>query len=350
MVFLASDNTSGISDAILQAMQAANHGDAKSYGGDEWTARLTLRCRELFAHPDLLVFPVFNGSAANCLALAGIVRAHEAIIAHEFSHIEQDECGMPEFFTGAKLLTAGGANGKLEPALAARLIELAISGGVHHSRPRVISITQSSELGTVYQPQEIAALSALARERQLLLHMDGARFANAVAQLGCHPADISWKAGVDILSFGGTKNGAMIAEAVIFFNPALAGDFGHMRKRAGQLASKQRFIAAQLLALLEKGLWLENAGHANAMAERLAAGLRALSLAPMYPREANALFVRLPKKLAEGLFAKGHYFYGWPLLGEDVYRLLTSFATQPGDIDAFLADVKTQIFALQNDA
>ena len=340
MVFLASDNTSGVAPAIMQAMQAANHGDAKSYGGDEWTQALTTRCRELFAHPDLLVYPVFNGSAANCLALAGIVRSHEAIIAHEHSHIENDECGMPEFFTGAKLLTAGGAAGKLEPALAARVIDLAINGGVHHSRPRAISITQSTELGTVYTPQEIAALSVLARSRQLLLHMDGARFANAVAQLGCHPADISWRAGVDILSFGGTKNGAMMAEAVIFFSPQLAGDFGHMRKRAGQLASKQRFIAAQLLALMEKDLWLENAGHANAMAGRLAAGLAGIGLPPLYPREANALFVRLPKAVAEGLLAKGHYFYSWPLLGDDVYRLLTSFATQPGDIDEFLADAR----------
>ena len=340
MVFLASDNTSGVSPAIMTAMQAANHGDAKSYGADTHTAELTQHMRELFSHPDLLVYPVFNGSAANCLALAGVVRSHEAIIAHEQSHIENDECGMPEFFTGAKLLTAGGANGKLEPAHAERVIKLAACGGVHHSRPRVISITQSSEMGTVYTPQEILALSQLAKLHNLLFHMDGARFANAVATIGCHPADISWKCGIDIMSFGGTKNGAMIAEAVVFFNPALAGDFGHMRKRAGQLASKQRFIAAQLIALIKNNLWLENAAHANDMAERIANALMTLpGIEILLPREANALFVRLPKPVADALLAKGHYFYDWPIQGPDVYRLVTSFSSAPAEIDEFIKDV-----------
>lgn len=345
MVFLASDNTSGVTPAIMQAMAQANGGDARSYGGDELTVRLTQRMRELFSHPDLLVYPVFNGSAANCLALAGVVRSHEAIVAHAMSHIENDECGMPEFFTGAKLLTAGGDNGKLEPAQTERVIRLAAGGGVHHSRPRVISITQSTESGTLYSPAEIAALAQLARSYELLLHMDGARFANAVAALGCSPADISWKCGVDIMSFGGTKNGAMIAEAVVFFNPSLAGDFGHMRKRAGQLASKQRFIAAQLIALIEKGHWLENASHANDMAERLAAGLSQLpGVDLLFPREANAVFICMPQEVAKGLLDKGHYFYEWPGLGENAYRLLTSFSTSAADIDMFLADCRNLVF------
>ncbi|MBA4749473.1 MAG: low specificity L-threonine aldolase [Alphaproteobacteria bacterium] len=339
MTFLASDNTAGVSAEIWQRLQQASRGSAKAYGQDAVTESLTRAFQELFQKQDLAVFPVFNGSAANSSALSCLVRPYEAIIAHPWSHVMQDECGMPEFFTGAKVLTATGEKGKIKPEAVHALCRLAEANRTHHSRPRALTLTQSTEVGTVYTPQEIEALSKVCRTWGLFLHIDGARFANAVASLGCDPGDISWRVGVDALSFGGTKNGAMLAEAVIFFNPALAQDFEYIRKRQGQLASKQRFISAQLACLLEDDLWLRNAAHANAAAQRLAFGLAGVPEAKLlYPTEANAVFVQMAKALATHLTQCGHFFYQWPLLGPDVYRFVTSFETTAEDIDAFLHD------------
>ena len=340
MTFLASDNTSAASTEIIEAIKLANDGHAKAYGADHYTEKLTAKFREVFEHPELTVYPVFNGSAANCLGLASLIRPYEAIIAHQHSHLEQDECGMPEFFTGGKILKTAGENGKIDPAQAQSIIALAHANGIHHSRPKVISITQSTEFGTTYKADEIAALSTLAKNHNLLLHMDGARFANAVANSGYKPANISWKAGVDVMSFGGTKNGALLAEAIIFFKPELARDFERIRKRAGQLASKQRFISAQLLALLEENLWIKNAAHANAMAARLGHGLLKIPhISILNTIEANSLFVQMPPNIAKALLEKGHYFYDWPVLGNTIYRLVTSFSTTTAEIDEFLDDV-----------
>lgn len=339
MAFFASDNTSYVCAEVMDAIAHANTGSVKAYGADAYTEAMQADFSRVFERSDLAVFPTFNGSAANCTALAAIMKPHEAIIAHKHSHIEQDECGMPEFFTGAKILTVGGDHGKIDLNEAEAFIHRAQAGGMHHVRPRVISITQSTEFGTVYTAEEIATISAFARSHGLLLHMDGARFANAAAHLGCRAADISWRAGVDVMSFGGTKNGAMIAEAIVFFDAAMATDMPHIRKRAGQLASKQRYIAVQLSALLQNDLWLEKATHANRMASLLAEGLRAHPHAtPVNAVEANSLFVHMPRAMAEHLHAADHYFYHWPTLGDGTYRLVTSIATSEDEVRQFIRD------------
>ena len=336
MAYLLSDNTAAVHPEIMAALAAANEGHARPYGGDDLTARLTTRLREVFEHEALLAFPVFNGSASNCAALMSLVRPYESVIAHAHSHLEQSECGMPEFFTGGKVLLAEGEAGKIDPAAVAALLQLVGGKGANYPRPAALSLSQVTEAGTVYRPHEIQRLSALSKEHGLHFHMDGARLANAVAHLNCAPADITWKAGVDVLSFGGTKNGALLAEAVVFFTPGLAADFIYIRKRAGQLASKQRYLSAQLLALLDNDLWLKNAAHANAMGNLLRKGLSALGLLYDLPTEANLTFAAFPPSLAAALHRHGHLFHPWPLFGENVYRLVTSFATTPQEIETFL--------------
>jgi len=263
-----SDNVTGVAPEILAALAAANAGSAAAYGEDAVTKRLAQRFAALFEHA-VEVFPVATGTAANALALATLVPSWGVIYCHEAAHIQVDECGAPEFFAGgAKLLPLAGDDAKLRP----EVVERAIGGQgvVHHAQPAAISISEATEAGTLYRPEEIAALGALARRHGLALHMDGARFANAVAALGCSPAELSWRAGVDALSFGATKNGALAAEAVIFFDPAKVKGFAYRRKRGGHLLSKMRFLSAQLEAYLADDLWLANARHANAMAARLA--------------------------------------------------------------------------------
>lgn len=341
MAHFASDNTAGIHPKILKAIEAASQGHARSYGHDSVTQALNERLRDVFDCPHLKVFPVFNGSAANGLGLSQMLRPYEAVFTHVHSHINADECGLPEFFTGAKLMPHHGDLGKISPQGLEIPIALAKSHAPHASKPKVISVTQSTEVGTVYRPAELKALNALATQNDLWLHMDGARFANAVSSLGCAPKDISVDVGVDLMAFGGTKNGAMIAEAVIIFNEALIEDFEYRHKRAGQLPSKARFISAQLLELVEDGLWLELAAHANAMAKTLEAGLLDVGgIQVLYPVEANAVFVTLPPRVAEALTARGHEFYAWPLEGENAYRLVTSFATTEAEVTEFIADCR----------
>ncbi|MGH7090837.1 MAG: threonine aldolase family protein [Stellaceae bacterium] len=331
-----SDNVAGASPEILAALAAANSGTAAAYGADEITARLERRFSELFER-DVAVFPVATGTAANALALAALTPPWGVIYCHEEAHAAIDECGAPEFFAGgAKLVALAGAHGKIAPdAVAARLTT---RGFVHHAQPAAITVSEATEAGTLYRPDELAALGAFARRNGLALHVDGARFGNAVAALGCAPADLTWRAGADALSFGATKNGALAAEAVIFFDPARAADFGYRRKRAGHLLSKMRFLSVQLEAYLDDGLWLRNAAAANRMAARLGSGLARLPGACLrHPVEANEVFVDLPEPTIRALEADGFRFYRWGGDEAACLRLVASFATREDEVDRLLA-------------
>ena len=332
----ASDNYAGICPEAWQAMQAANAGYASSYGDDQWTARACASIRDIF-ETDCEVFFVFNGTAANSLALASLCQSYHSIICHESSHVETDECGAAEFFSnGTKILLVGGADGKVN----LEEVEHAVRkrSDIHYPKPKAISITQSTELGTVYQPDEIGAVGALARKLDLKLHMDGSRFANAVAALNASPKDITWKAGVDVLCFGGTKNGMAVSEAVVFFDKGLAREFDYRCKQAGQLASKMRFLSAPWTGLLESGAWLKNAAHANRCAALLEAKLSKIpGISIKFPREANALFIEMPPAVAAELKALGWKFYTF--IGAGGARLLCSWETTEEEIEALVADI-----------
>lgn len=341
LIDFRSDNVTPAAPEVMEALLAANRGSASPYGADEHTRRLEALACELFEKDDLAILPVTTGSAANGLALSALTPPYGAIYCYERGHVMLDECGGPELFTGgAKLIGLPAADGKLRPdQLEAPLAE-ARGMGIHHVRPAVLSLTQATEWGTVYRPQEIAALAEAARSHGLRLHMDGARFANAVASLGCSPADATWRAGVEALSLGATKNGALAAEAVVLFDPTLAEDLAYRRKRTGHLWSKGRFLSVQLVACLEDGLWLRHAAHANAMARRLAQGLGRLPGARLvHPVEANEVFAALPEAVVVQLEQAGFGFYRWSAPTGDegpVIRLVTSFATTAADVDALL--------------
>ncbi len=333
----ASDNQAGMCPAALAALISANReGHTPSYGDDRITIALKARLCALF-ETDCEAFLVFNGTAANALALAAICRPYEAVIAHAFSHIETDEAAAPEYFIGGgKIITADSPAAKLTPEAVDDLANR--WQGIHHVKARVLSLTQSTELGTVYTPTEIAALTATARRHAIKVHMDGARFANAAAHLDCTPAEISWRAGVDVLSFGLTKNGAGAGEAVVFFDRALAADFAWRVKQAGQLASKMRLLSAPWLAMLEGNVWLENARHANAMARSLADKLQALpSVSLLYPVEANAVFADIPVAHQVALRARGWQFYTF--LGATGCRLMCAWDTAQDTVDRFVRDL-----------
>ena len=332
----ASDNTVGICPEVLAALEEANHGAAVSYGDDEWTNRVRELVRDLF-ETNCDAYLVFNGTAANALALAQLCEPFHSVVCHDYAHIQTDECGAPEFFTrGSKLLLVGGAAGKIDINEADAVI--ARQPEVHAHKPRVISITEATEFGTVYTRGEIEAIAELARKREMLVHMDGARFANAVAALNCSPKEITWQIGVNVLCFGGTKNGAAGAELVIFFNQELSREFDYRLKQAGQLASKTRFLAAQWLGLLTDEIWLRNARQANAMASKLASRLSAeAKIDIVLPVEANALFVRLPNQLARDLHSRGWHFYRF--IEPDVYRLMCSWATTEDDVALLVSDL-----------
>jgi threonine aldolase len=331
-----SDNVAGASPAILAAIAAANEGTAAAYGDDAVTGRLKARLAAFFEH-EVAVFPVATGTAANALALAALTPPWGAIFCHEEAHVAIDECGAPEFFAGgAKVVTVPGEACKITPAaVRARMGE---RGFVHHVQPAAISISETTEAGALYRPEEIAALGAFAQSERMSLHVDGARFANAVAALGCAPADLTWRAGVDALSFGATKNGALAAEAVILFDPAKAEELAYRRKRGGHLLSKMRFVSAQLEAYVAGGLWLENARHANRMAARLGAGLARLKGARLrHAVEANEVFVELPEPVIAALQAAGAKFYRWGGARSSCLRLVASWQTGADEVDAFLA-------------
>lgn len=338
MIFL-SDNSYGAWPEIIAALGRASEGAATSYGDDPVTAKVRGRLAEIFER-DIAAHPVISGTAANALALATLCPPHGAVFCHAESHIAVDECGAPEFFThGAKLVLMEGDDAKLTPAAVEKALAHFLKGFVHHVQPAVLSLTQSTELGTVYTPGEIAALSAVAHAHGMKVHMDGARFANAVAHLSASPADVTWRAGVDALSFGATKNGALGAEAVIFFDPADVKDFEYRRKKAGHLLSKMRFVSAQLDAYLEDGLWLAHAAKANKLALKLADGLAAVKEAHIvHPVQANAVFVSLPDAMVARLRQQGAQFYDWgpPADGRTLIRLVTSFATPVAEVDRFV--------------
>jgi threonine aldolase len=336
----ASDNTAPVSPEIMAALAAANEGCVSSYGADPLTKRLGGHFAEVFGR-SVAAYPVGTGTAANALALATLTTPYGAVICHEEAHIATDECGAPEFYMGgAKLVTVPAPDGKISPAQIDAVMARALDGGVHHVLPEMVSITQATEWGTVYAPEEVAAIGAACRRHGLKLHMDGARFANAVSFLRCAPAELTWQAGVDVLSFGATKNGALAAEAVIFFDPALAGGFERRRKRAGQLWSKMRFLSAQLLAYLKNDVWLRNAAQANAMALKLADGLATVAgLKVLHPVQSNEVFVAMPPALISALQAQGALFYPWidvPGVEQPSVRLVTSFRTADAEVDAFL--------------
>ena len=337
----ASDNIAGAAPEIMAALLRANEGSAVSYGGDEITARLKTRFSTFFER-DVDVYPLVTGTAANALALAAIAPPYGAVLCHELSHIHLDECGAPEMFSGGtKLLALGGADAKLDPAAVQAVLDAYPAGVVHHVQPAALSLTQSTELGTVYSLAEIGRLSELARARGLKLHMDGARFANALVHLGVTPAEATWKAGIDIMSFGATKNGALAAEAVVVFDPEIARDLSFRRKRAGHLLSKMRFVSAQLEAYLDEGLWRRLATHANAMTARLAEGLAAAGIALSVHPQANEVFPRLPAATIARLREAGAIFHPWPMAGDSkdarTVRLVTSFQTTEEEISRFLA-------------
>jgi threonine aldolase len=330
-----SDNVTGASPEILQALTRANGGTLPSYGEDEITQRVEARLKEIF-ETDLAAFPVATGSAANSLALAELTPPWGAVYCHPLSHVHTDECGAPEFFTaGAKLVPIEGSNGKFTAAALAATLKGAGTGVVHHVQPAAVSLSQVTEAGTVYGLDEIKAIAAVARGAGLAVHMDGARFANALVSLGCRPADMTWRAGIDVLSFGATKNGALAAEAVVFFNKDKGRTFAYRRKRGGHLLSKMRFLSAQLDAYLDNELWLRNARHANRMAALLAEGLARLpGVALTYPGEANEVFPSLPEPMIRGLEAAGFGFYRWS--GQTV-RLVTAYNTEEAHVRALLA-------------
>lgn len=336
-----SDNTAGLCPEALAAFTEANAGRVPSYGHDAWSLRAAALVREVF-ETDCEVFFVFNGTAANAVTLAALTPSYGSILCHCDAHVEKDECGAPELFTGgARLVALEGVLGKLSAATVQRTIES--HPGVHASKPRAVSLTQSTEWGTVYSPAEIAEISAIAKRHGLTVHLDGARFANAAATLaargGVKPADFTWRAGVDALSFGGTKNGMAGTEAIVFFNRDLAREFAYRRKQAAQLSSKMRFSGAQWVAMLRDGAWLRHAAHANGMALKLAAGLRAFPQFPLSaPVEANAVFVELPPAVAQAMFARGWHFY--PMIGEHGYRLMCAWDTTEADLAALLGDLR----------
>ena len=335
----ASDNYSGICPEALEYMLQANQGSAPAYGNDEWTQKATDYFRQLF-EIECEVFFVFNGTAANSLSLAALCQSYHSVICHETAHIETDECGAPEFASnGSKLLLAKGENGKLTPEAIEAIVSKRID--IHFPKPKVISITQATELGTLYSVAELIAIKQVAQKYNLKIHMDGARFANAVVALNKSPSEITWKSGVDVLCFCGTKNGMAMGEAIIFFNKALAEDFEYRCKQAGQLSSKMRFISAPWLGLLETGAWFKNARHANQCAEYLENKLLDIEgVHILFARQANGVFVKLPEQVIERLKEKHWQFYTF--IGGGV-RFMCSWNTTPSRIDELVDDIKEAI-------
>lgn len=332
----ASDNYAGICPEAMAAMAAANAGHAPAYGADSWTQAAADGFRRLF-ETNCEVFFVFNGTAANSLALASLCQSYHSVICADSAHIETDECGAPEFFSnGSKLLTVASPDGKLTPDSLRAMAEK--RSDIHFPKPKAVTITQATETGRVYRPDEIGRLSETCRTLGLHLHMDGARFANACAALDASPAELTWKAGVDVLCFGGTKNGLAVGEAVIFFDTALAEDFGYRCKQAGQLASKMRYLSAPWVGMLENDAWLRHARHANACARRLAAAIADVPGASLAaPVEANGVFLNLSGTAQERLRARGWYFYGF--IG-GAARFMFAWDSQIERVDALARDIR----------
>ncbi len=345
-MWFASDNTAPAAPEVIAAVAAANSGHAASYGADAAMERVTARVREVFEAPEAAVYLVATGTAANALALACLCPPWATVYCHRNAHVEEDECGAPEFYSGgAKLTLLDGEHARIGPESLEWAIAATASAGVHNVQKGALSLTNATEAGAVYGPEAVAELAGIARAAKLPVHMDGARFANAVAHLGCSPAELTWKVGVDVLSFGGTKNGCLGVEAVVLFDPARAWEFELRRKRGGHLFSKHRFLSAQMEAYLKDGLWLELAGAANDRARELSEGIAALpGAALVHPTEANAVFASWPRGRHRVAQASGARYYLWPgsqsLQGPDdepvSARLVCSWATTPAEVAQFL--------------
>ena len=332
----ASDNNAGVHPRVMDAVRTANHGHAVAYGDDVYTEAAVRLFRERFG-AGAEVFFVFGGTGANVAALAAVTRPHHAVVCAETAHVNVDECGAPERFTGCKLAALPTPDGKLRPEQVEPL--LARLGDQHHVQPRVVSVSQPTELGTVYTVGELSRLAEFAHARGMLLHADGARLSNAAAHLGVSLAELTGGAGVDVLSFGGTKNGMMYGEAVVFFDPALAEGFRFVRKQCAQLPSKMRFVAAQFTALLGEDLWRETAAHANRMAQLLAEGLRGIPRVRLtQPVESNAVFAVLPREAVPRVQER-FFFYVWNEQTSEV-RLMCSFDTTADDVAELVAVIR----------
>lgn len=342
-MFFASDNAAPVPPQVMAALTVANDGFAMPYGHDAIMENVRKELRKVFEAPDAAVYLVATGTAANALSLAVNCPPWAAVFCHRHAHIAEDECGAPEFFTdGAKLVLVEGAHGRMTPDTLAQALGKIGESGVHGVQRGMVSITNVTEAGTVYTPAEVAALTAVARAKGLPCHMDGARFANALITTGATPAEMTWKAGIDILSFGGTKNGLLGVEAVVIFDPAKAWEFELRRKRAGHLPSKHRYLSAQMAAYLQDGLWLRLAAHANQMGARLAQGITALPGAGlMHPAEANIVFATWPEGGHDRAQGAGAVYHPWAVEpGAEAARLVTSWATSEADVDAFLAALR----------
>jgi threonine aldolase len=344
----ASDNNAGVAPQVLQSIAAASAGAAAAYGADEWSQCASQRLGEIF-ETDIASYLVATGTAANALALSALARPWEAIFCHEESHVHDDECGAPEFFAGgAKLVGISGYAGKITPDALKETLSRYPRGLVKSVQPAALTLSQVTEAGTVYKLDEIRTLTAIAHEADVFVHMDGARFGNALVALGCTPAEMTWKAGIDALSFGATKNGALACEAVVFFDKRKAEAFPYLRKRGGHTVSKGRLLGAQMTAYLEGGLWLELATRANAAARRLFNGLLATpDIRAAWPCDANEVFLITSSERLARWRAAGALFYDWPTRaiapeaaprpGETLFRLVTSFETTDAEIDSLLA-------------
>ena len=339
----ASDNYAGICPEAYAAMNKANAGFARAYGDDDWTEEAANNIRSLF-ETECEVFFVFNGTAANSLALASLCQSYHSILVHETAHVETDECGAPEFFSnGTKLLLLQGKDGKIDPAGIETMIKKRTD--IHYPKPKVVSITQATELGTVYSVKEVKEIGMAAKHLGLRLHMDGARFANAIATLNCAPREITWEAGVDVLCFGGTKNGMAVCEAVVFFNQDLAQEFDYRCKQAGQLASKMRFLSAPWAGMLSSGAWLANANHANEMASLLDEQLKSIPrVKVLFPRQANSVFAELPLPVITKLRERGWTFYSF--IGQGGCRFMCSWAVTRENVAALSADIRECVSSL----
>jgi len=333
----ASDNYSGMCPEALDYTAKANERHEVAYGDDPWTTKVSNRLRELF-EIDCEVYFVFNGTAANSLALSSLCQSYHSIICHGLAHVETDECGAPEFFSnGSKILPAEGDNGKLTPDAIEQLVKK--RSDIHYPKPKVVSLTQATEVGTVYAKDELLEIRNVADKHSLKIHMDGARFANAVAALNVKPKAITWQCGVDVLCFGGTKNGLSVGEVIIFFRKEQAEDFDYRCKQAGQLASKMRFLSAPWLGLLENDVWLKNAGNANQRAADLAHQLQKIpGISIMFPQQANSVFVEMPPPVIEHLHKQGWHFYTF--IGAGGARFMCSWDTTKESVSALISDIK----------
>ena len=336
-VKFASDNVAGACPEVLDAIIKANEGDSTPYGNDDWSTNLQNKFSEIF-EKEVIVYPMASGTAANALALSAMTPVFGSIYCHKHSHINTDECGAPEFYTGgAKLVPISGINGKFTPEELSK--NIGGVGIVHHTQPSVVSITQLCETGEAYQLDEIAAISETAHKHNLKMHMDGARFANALVSLNATPAEMTWKSGIDVLSFGATKNGCIAAEAIIFFKPDLVGNLPFLMKRSGHLLSKMRFISAQLEAYISNDIWLRNAKHANDMGKMLSEGLaKHNSIELAYPTEANEVFAKFPRHMIEHLNSEGYKMNEDELDGKAV-RLVAAWNTKTSDVESFLNSI-----------